>query len=445
MKIRYKIITIIAVVSVLVCSMVVTTFALTYPSETDEVNTEKWQALEVVTFSNDDNNYSIVVDTHYGDNGTYTLTDGNGTVSTTKVTGDTTKKINIEPTFPTEYTPTDVVLTFRDMVAIRDRNDLGNFKPINDMYLCFDAPVDGTLTVRMTFNLVGYVLNEAGDAYILQSKSFDYSPTMTVSNTSGTVVNYSYASRIALHDINRLLMFPAEWSGFMTDANGYSIGAITDLTISIESVPSPAPLVVGLITTARNKGQNNNNRYSFAELPNITIPVSGDGYDDGYDVGYADGYYNGYNDGSDDGYADGYTDGLEANNQQAYESGYNNGLQAGVIAGYDEGYNVGLDDGVQMGYDSGYADGEEYGYNLGVNQGQDWGYEWGYDEGYADGYNVGLENGSDIPDNVGEFLGDSVGSFMDVEIAEGVTIGVILLIAITIPLIIWFMKMFAGG
>lgn len=97
-------------------------------------------------------------------------------------------------------------------------------------------------------------------------------------------------------------------------------------------------------------------------------------------------------------------------------------------------FGRGFDEGKQEGLDEGYSDGYDEGYDIGFERGED--------KGYTDGYNDGVK----VDANIGAFLVSTVGDFLGLPIlGDDFTVGHILLIVVTIPLVVWFLKLFAGG
>lgn len=112
---------------------------------------------------------------------------------------------------------------------------------------------------------------------------------------------------------------------------------------------------------------------------------------------------------------------------------------------YNSGYNVGLDEGYDDGYDSGYAVGRDAGYELGLNEGFDLGESQGFDRGYQLGFDDGVASTSSGTVDFTSWLGTAVGGFLNFEIFPGFNMSGILLIIISFSLVMWFLKVFAGG
>lgn len=178
---------------------------------------------------------------------------------------------------------------------------------------------------------------------------------------------------------------------------------------------------------------NHSVRADYQQFSNVYLTSYSKGSSNGYASGYEEGYYVGYE--------DGYT--------LAYDAGYEDGKVTGHNTGYEEGYYVGYDDGYTLAYDVGYEDGKVTGYYS------------GYTSGSADGYNKGYDAG--INEQQSEILGknllgetfsapiEALGKFKIIQwqSQDGDIVAISMLdvvsAALGVTLVMWFLKMFAGG
>ena len=148
---------------------------------------------------------------------------------------------------------------------------------------------------------------------------------------------------------------------------------------------------------------------------------------------------------------------LFSENQDTYYHplAFANGYFAGQMENgtYSDGYNTG--------YTTGYNTGKNEGYVIGHNDGYDAGYEAGfevsYDSGYTDGYNEGVNttDSANLGKNlIGETLSAPIEGLKQFKLINwvtenGKTISISLLsvlsAALGVTLVIWFLKLFAGG
>ena len=104
---------------------------------------------------------------------------------------------------------------------------------------------------------------------------------------------------------------------------------------------------------------------------------------------------------------------------------------------YDNGYDTGYD----IGYDGGYSAGTAEGYYDGYDAGNTAGYNTGYDAGYI----AGIAEGGSGTLNPFDSVISAVGSFLDWEFIDGISMAGILSIVLGVCLVITFLKFFAGG
>lgn len=90
------------------------------------------------------------------------------------------------------------------------------------------------------------------------------------------------------------------------------------------------------------------------------------------------------------------------------------------VDGYDEGYSIGKDDGYQIGYDE------------------------AKDKYYTLGWQVGYEDGLS-EDGIFGFIIESVEAFLSAELFPGFSFGLLLTSILGVCLLIWLLKVFAGG
>lgn len=126
-------------------------------------------------------------------------------------------------------------------------------------------------------------------------------------------------------------------------------------------------------------------------------------------------------------------------------SGYQNGYREG----YDYGHIVGLEEGNEEGYYSGYDDGWDIGYQFGYSDGyafgDEEGYGEGYGEGYEEGYNLAITQNQIVEDGMFGWIMSSVESFMQFELFDGFSIGLMLSVIVGLSALIWILKVVAGG
>lgn len=135
----------------------------------------------------------------------------------------------------------------------------------------------------------------------------------------------------------------------------------------------------------------------------------------------------------------------------AFANGYFGGqLENGTYAdGYNAGYSMGYDVGINEGYIIGHNDGYDAGYAAGEQA--------SYDTGFTDGYNVGV-NTTDSANLGKNLIGDTFSApleglrqfvLIDWTTDDGRNISISLLsllsAALGVMLVIWFIKLFAGG
>jgi len=123
----------------------------------------------------------------------------------------------------------------------------------------------------------------------------------------------------------------------------------------------------------------------------------------------------------------------------------------GVSTAYTNGYNAGYDAGYDAGYSAGYDGGFDYGYVVGENDGLDAGYDDGYSAGYTLGYSEGSDFGytqHELDGGIMGFIGrafDTVQTFLNVEVFEGITLGALILWPIVLGVLFFMLKMFKSG
>lgn len=154
---------------------------------------------------------------------------------------------------------------------------------------------------------------------------------------------------------------------------------------------------------------------------------------------YNQGYQNGYNAGRDLGYQEGYnqasSDSSNANYQSGYQAGYTAGFQAyanSVDSKLTDKYNEGYEAGKTAGYKQGELVGVDEGYTIGWDEGYDWGYDTGYDEGITKNIEeIGLFN----------YIVSSCNAIFQIPLGKTFTLGGLLAIAISIPLLLGLIKL----
>lgn len=434
-----KIIAIIFVIALILSLAIVPTFALAYPDPLGTVGVEYWQPLTHVVLYSDETGESDVwgLDRYWsvGENidAYVTLASSNGYSYTMHetTTGTSTKKIQLEPGDGYEdiYVETDIGLKYVDFTADVDLSTLSQFQPINDIYIITEGTTS-SVSCTISFVINYYSLTSEG-VYSLTTKLIESNCDLPASSSSyGYVIPVQYAINDAMRDA--ITYYVPTIDSIATVPIGF-----TDIDFTIDSMADGADSESsfrGIVTTARAKSVNGNHHYYVGELfvkeiyaPNTTSGGSyEDGFQDGADAGYNDGFQDGYLDGEQQGYDKGYNQGLEDGSELA-DSEYD--------AAWESGYNAGVQYGSSDAYDVGYEDGKEVGYTNGYNV--------GYDTGYLDGYEGGGGGTGDF--NLGTFLVNSLTTFLDAPIFGDVTLGAILLILITIPLVLLFLKMFARG
>lgn len=94
----------------------------------------------------------------------------------------------------------------------------------------------------------------------------------------------------------------------------------------------------------------------------------------------------------------------------------------------------------KYGYDTGLKEGEKIGYNIGV----DFGDEQGYDRGYKDGRSEGEASKNYNPFTLVSSAFSSFGKLFNVEIYNGLTIGVLVCVPIIFCVVLFIIKMIKG-
>lgn len=136
-------------------------------------------------------------------------------------------------------------------------------------------------------------------------------------------------------------------------------------------------------------------------------------------LAFANGYYAGKHTAPT--YEQGYTDG--------YTTGYNNGRNEGYILGHNDGYDAGYEAGEQASYDTGYTEG----FNQGINT----------NESANLGKNLIGDTLSAPLEALNQF---TIVSWITQDgTAINITLGSLISACIGVLLVIWFLKMFAGG
>ena len=92
------------------------------------------------------------------------------------------------------------------------------------------------------------------------------------------------------------------------------------------------------------------------------------------------------------------------------------------------------------GYDKGLQEGEKIGYNNGLDIGD----EQGYKRGYSDGRNENIANKNYNVFTLVSSAFSSFGNLLNVEIYNGLTIGVIVCIPIIFCVVLFIIKMIKG-
>ena len=138
-----------------------------------------------------------------------------------------------------------------------------------------------------------------------------------------------------------------------------------------------------------------------------------------------------------------------------YLSGYDTAIYDNAlyleeyISGYADGYTFGYDNGSADGYDEGYTDGATDGYLDGYDVGYTYGYTDGsadgYDYGYTDGENKALTNTNWLTRIADTILSLKVLRYGQGEAEVALTVGHILGVLVVVPVLVWFLKLFAGG
>lgn len=106
--------------------------------------------------------------------------------------------------------------------------------------------------------------------------------------------------------------------------------------------------------------------------------------------------------------------------------------------------SVAYDLGYLDGYDIGYGEGEENGFIDGLASGEEIGYDKGYDKGYEQGKYDGY---GDKPIKWLLDILDSIFDFKLIRFTESsaLTVGSIITVSLCVPILLWFLKLFAGG
>lgn len=108
-------------------------------------------------------------------------------------------------------------------------------------------------------------------------------------------------------------------------------------------------------------------------------------------------------------------------------------------------YNNGLDDGFDEGYKDGRASGLLDGYSNGYRQGDEDGYQRGFEEGYELGNSSAPSNPLQTVPNPLAFVLEPVVSFLNINIIPGLSLGILIAAAITVSLVVIFLRIFSGG
>ena len=331
------------------------------------------------------------------------------------------------------YAPTGYPWHIDDLWLFFD-NVVGNYDDeymtiFNEVSIITDYPLmdngDSALSALIAFEIFYYDYNnDDGTSIVLTSEDIEVEVTgLSAAEFSRDAEGNQWAVLItdALNDIVNSTL--ADLPVF--DGLGVVPFSISGLNVSIDSAVTLPTYGVDYVLTVQPPSNVN---YGNLLLPTLPMPGNNVDYDSAYQAGYNAGVDAGYDAGFADGYLDGYNQGVE-------ESG----------GSYTDGYNAGYNNGYSAGDSAGYVRGYDYGYDVGYDAGVDAGYDAGDSAGYVRGYDEGYLSGAEGYNSVGEFVAGTITSFLDTPLFGDLTIGGIMLIVISIPLVVVFLKKFAGG